>query len=74
MVKMRLHILLAEYEISQTELAKATGIRYGTINSYANNTFKHLVREHVNILCTYFNCTISDLLQFSKDNPQKIKL
>ena len=67
MVKMRLHILIAEYELNQKELAKATGIRQGTISSYASNTFKHLVREHINILCTYFNCDVCDLIQFKKD-------
>lgn len=69
MVKMRLHILLAEHELNQKDLAKATGIRYATINGYANNTFKHLVRKHVDILCTYFECEIYDLIQYKKDTP-----
>lgn len=69
MVKMRLHILIAEHELNQKDLANATGIRYATINSYANNTFKHIVRKHVNTLCTYFDCEIYDLIQFKRDVP-----
>lgn len=68
MVKMRLHILLAEHELNQKDLSKATGIRQGTISSYASNTFKHIVRKHIDILCTYFNIEVSDLIQFKKDD------
>jgi putative transcriptional regulator len=67
MVKMKLHMLLAEHGITQKQLSTATGIRQGTISSYASNNFKHLVRNHINILCTYFNCDVSDLIQFKKD-------
>ena len=68
MVRMRLHVLLAEYNLTQLDLAKATKIRYGTINAYATNTFKHIVRNHVDILCTYFNISISDLIEYKKDS------
>lgn len=62
MIKMRLHILIAEAEITQKDLAKATGIRQGTISAYCGNYFKHIVKEHLDILCNYFNCSPQDLI------------
>jgi putative transcriptional regulator len=68
MVKMKLHILLEKHRLSQRTLAQETGIGYATINGYTSNTFKHIVRSHVDILCNYFNCEITDLIEYSKGN------
>lgn len=67
MVKMRLHVLLAEHNLNQKQLSEVTGIRQGTISLYVSNKFKHIVRKHVDILCSYFNCTIADLIEYKKD-------
>lgn len=69
MVKMKLHILLDKHRISQRELSIETGIRYATINSYVNNSNRHIVKDHLNVLCLFFNCDISDLIEYIKDNP-----
>lgn len=63
MIKMKLHLLLAERKLTQQELSKATGIRQATISNYYNETYKHIVKEHLDILCNFFNCDISDLIE-----------
>ena len=68
MVKMKLHILLDKYRISQREFAQQTHIRYATVNSYANQTYKHIVNKHIDVICTYFDCNIEDLIEYTKDN------
>jgi putative transcriptional regulator len=68
MVKMKLHILLNIHRLSQRELSLKTGIRFETINKYTNNSYKYISNEHLNILCEFFNCTISDLIEHIKDS------
>jgi putative transcriptional regulator len=70
MVRMKLHLLLAKHGLNQQELSYATGIRQGTISNYINQTFKHIVGSHIDILCEYFNCDVSDLIEYTKE-PHK---
>jgi len=66
---MKLHILLAERRLTQQELSYATGIRQSTISNYCNDSYKHLVKEHLNILCNFFNCSVSELIEYKQDSP-----
>lgn len=70
MVKIRLRILLAEHQISQKELAEATGIRQATISAYCSGVCKHIVKKHIDIICTFFNCEVSDFIEYTKDNSK----
>lgn len=67
MVEMRLHILMAEKRITQSKLSEETGIRQPTISSYCNETYKHIVKDHIEILCKYFDCKITDLIKYTRD-------
>lgn len=67
MVRMKLHILLEKHRLSQRELSLNTGIRYGTINAYTNNEYKYISNKHIDILCSYFQIEISDLIEYKKD-------
>jgi putative transcriptional regulator len=67
MIKMKLNILLAERGISQSQLAKATNIRQATIHAYCSHYYKYIAKEHLNTLCNYFNCEITDLIEYVKD-------
>lgn len=64
---MRLHMLMAEKRITQKELSDATGIRQPTISAYCNETYKHIVKEHIELLCNYFECDLSDLIKYNKN-------
>jgi putative transcriptional regulator len=65
---MKLSKFIAESGLSQEQLSKITGIRQASISGYASNTFKHLVRKHLDILCDYFDCEPEDLIERIKDS------
>lgn len=66
MVKMNMKVLMAIKEVTQRKLSEDTGIGPNTINRYTNNTFTRIDREHIEILCNYFNCAIEDLIKLEK--------
>jgi putative transcriptional regulator len=68
MVKMKLHMLLDIHRISQRELSIKTGIRFGTINKYTNNSYKYISNEHIDILCKFFNIKIEELIEYIRDS------
>jgi putative transcriptional regulator len=63
MIRMKLHIFIAESGLTQEELSKRTGIRQASISGYVSNTFKHIVREHLDSLCDYFHCSVEELVE-----------
>lgn len=67
MIKMKLHIKLAEFRMTQKELSEKTGIRQPTISAYCTDTNKHIVKEHLDIFCKLFNCTVKDLVEYEED-------
>ncbi|BAE47837.1 helix-turn-helix transcriptional regulator [Clostridium botulinum C] len=67
MIKMKLHIKLAESRLTQSELSKITGIRQPTISAYCNDSFVSIKKDHLNILCKFFNCKINDLIEYEDD-------
>jgi len=67
MIRMKLHIKMAEKRITQSELAKLTGIRQPTISAYYNDTWKTISREHIDILCEFFKCNIEDIIEFEHE-------
>jgi putative transcriptional regulator len=69
MVRMKLNLLLAKHKLTQQELSLATGIRQGTLSNYINDNYKHLVKEHIETLCSFFDCEITDLIEYVKDKP-----
>lgn len=67
MVKMKLHLLLAEKRMTQKELSEITGISKNTIGAYAKDNCKHVVKEHMDIFCKFFNCKIEDIIEFVEE-------
>ena len=67
MIQMRLHVLLAERRMTQKQLSDITGIRQPTISAYCNETYKHIVKEHIEILLEYFDCELTDLIVYKKE-------
>lgn len=64
MIKMKLHIKLAEKRMTQKELAQITKIRLATISGYCNDNFKMISREHLNTFCKLFKCKPEDLIEY----------
>ncbi len=67
MIILNLRVLMAKKKINMQQLSEETGIRRATISAYYNETYRHLVKDHLNIFCRYFNCDISDLIEFVED-------
>lgn len=67
MIQMRLHVLLAERRMTQKQLSDITGIRQPTISAYCNETYKHIVKEHIEILLKHFDCELADLIVYKKE-------
>lgn len=67
MIRMKLHILLAQHRMTQTELSQKTGIGKNTITAYTKDNCKHIVKEHLDILCKFFNCQLTDLIEYLED-------
>lgn len=68
MIEFLLHLRMAEKRINQKELSKATGIGKNSINRYFNNTTTQITKEHLNLLCQYFQCEIQDIIRYIPDN------
>lgn len=73
MVKMKLHVKLAEYRMTQKELSEKTGIRQPTISAYCNDTWKTISKINLDILCDFFDCSIEDLIEYvpNKENDKR---
>lgn len=67
MVELKLHMLMAKNRVTQKELSEATGIRQATISAYYNDTSKHIVKDHIDILCKYFDVDVNELIEYKKD-------
>lgn len=72
MIHLKLKEIMEEHNIGQRELSRQTGIRQGTISDYVNNTFKMINKEHLEILCDFFNCELNDLVERKKLKMVKI--
>lgn len=74
MVKMKsgLKVLRAKKDVTQKELALATGINLHFISDLENNKFQRLDRKMLEKLSIYFgNCPIQDIVYFELDNIKK---
>lgn len=68
---MNLHSKMVEKKLSQRELSQLTKIRQATISAYCNNTFKMISREHLDILCNFFNCKVENLVEFVEEKVEE---
>ncbi|MGL4848968.1 MAG: helix-turn-helix domain-containing protein [Clostridium sp.] len=67
MIEFKLHILMAEKRLNQKDLSTITGIGKNSINRYYNNTCDKITKEHLDILCKFFDCNLEDLITYKKD-------
>lgn len=71
MIKINLSTLLGQRRISQAKLARETGIRPNTINDIYNEICDRVNLEHLDRICEYLNCDISDLIEYVPNKIQK---
>lgn len=73
MLKMKLHILMAEHRLSQKDVAEKTGIHAPTINKYYHDTYQKIDRDHLEAFCKLFNCNTQDLIEYIPDEETATK-
>ena len=62
MVRILLSAKLGELRWTQSDLAKATGIRPNTINEYYHELSDRINLDHLDRICSALNCDVSDIL------------
>lgn len=74
MIRFRFKELIAEKEfrdnrvITLAEISKETGIHRSTLSKIANERGYNTGTENIEKLCRYFNCEISDVIQYIQDD------
>jgi putative transcriptional regulator len=61
--KIRLLMAIHEPPLNQARLAKETGLSPTTINALYLNKFQAISSSTIEVLCNYFQCELSDLLE-----------
>ena len=72
MVHCHLSRLMGERKIKIADLSRDTGINRGTATRLYYETAERIEIEVINTLCNYFNCQISDLLEFIPEGANTV--
>lgn len=72
MIRIKLSAILGEKRITQAELARKTGIRPATINEIYHELCERISLEHLDRICTYLNCDVSELIVFTPNKESVI--
>ncbi len=70
MVKIHLSRLMGEKRITQSDLARKTGIRPNTINEIYHEINSSIKIEHIDKICKSLDCSVSELMEYI---PNQIK-
>lgn len=69
MIIFKLKQLLKDIGMSQKELSRRTGIRYGTISKMCNGSAPHITVDNLNTICNATKSKPADILDHDPD-PQ----
>lgn len=64
MINIKLRALLERRNMTQTELAKRTGIRPSTISDICNNNADFIKLDYLNRILETLKCGLSDVLEY----------
>ncbi len=64
MIICKLDDLLWEHRTTAKEVSKKTGISENTLSLLRNNNTTRYDSKTLDMLCSYFNCKVSDLLEY----------
>lgn len=71
MIRILLSARMGEKRINQAQLSHMTGIRQTSIGDLYYEMTDRINLEHFNILCQYFGCDLSELLEYTKDGEEE---
>jgi putative transcriptional regulator len=69
LILIKLNDILIKSGMSQRKLARLTNIRHPTISEMCLNKSKSLPVENLNAICGALECTISDIIEYKKEEP-----
>lgn len=72
MIRIKLSAILGAKRITQAELARQTGIRPATINEMYHELCERVNLDHLDKICTYLDCDISELIIFTPNKESII--
>ncbi|MDR1167909.1 MAG: helix-turn-helix transcriptional regulator [Heliobacteriaceae bacterium] len=67
MIKVKLRELMWDRGVSSVRLSEETGIDPSTISAVIHNKRRNVGLKIIDKLCVFFNCGVSDLLEFYKE-------
>ena len=68
MIEFKLDDLIWQRRVTADKIAKATGLSKNTISKMRNSKNLNISVSTLDKLCEYFDCDVSDLLSYSKNN------
>ena len=71
MIKVHLSRLLGEHKKRIADLQRDTGLARNTLSGLYSETSTRVDFHTIDTLCRYFNCQVSDLLEFVAESPPK---
>ena len=73
MIRIMLSTRLGERRMTQSELARATGIRSQTINEMYHDFSDRVNLDDLDLICEALDCTLSDLLIYEPNEVCRVK-
>lgn len=73
MIRIMLSTRLGERRMTQSELARATGIRNQTINEMYHDFSDRVNLDDLDLICEALDCTLSDLLIYEPNEVRRVK-
>lgn len=68
MIRCHLSTLMGKKKMKVIDVARATGLNRSTVTKLYNETAERVDIEAVDKLCNLFECQVSDLFEYVKDN------
>lgn len=73
MIRILLSTRLGEKRVTQSELAKNTGIRPNTVNDLYHDIAERITIEHLDLICEYLDCSLWDLVEWTPNKKPKLE-
>ncbi|MDR1167302.1 MAG: helix-turn-helix transcriptional regulator [Heliobacteriaceae bacterium] len=64
MIKIKLRELMWDKDVSAVDIQRATGIHANTVSGIIRGKRKNIELDTIDKLCKFFDCTLTDLLEF----------
>jgi putative transcriptional regulator len=70
-IRCRIDDLLAERQMTLTELSKRVGVTFANLSVLKNNRARAVRFTTLAALCEVLECTVGDIFEYADENPQR---